>query len=167
MNEPIIFLDIDGVLNGHYWEPDRALIDNPCVKRFNSILNRTGASVVLSSAWRYQILHGATTLLGFRYLLVSHGVNININIVDHTLSDEEITAEMGGRTAQILSWVEKNNHKAPWVVLDDLPLGEDLKDYHVRTDSSKGLTDDDVEKAVAVIERKYFWPDLTSVNNVI
>ena len=156
---PIVFLDIDGVLNGHpKWGHEFALIDNACMNRLNSFLRRTGAKIVISSAWRYQILRNDVTVKGFQYMLISHGLSIAAEVIGHTQSDEEITEAMGGRTAQILAWIKENKHDGPWVVLDDLPLGEDLKDYHVRTDPSEGLTDTDIDRAIAIIERKNFWP---------
>lgn len=55
----VIFLDIDGVMNcyheGEKWadRKDRVpMIHNDIVRRFNRILNETGAYVVLSSTWR-------------------------------------------------------------------------------------------------------------------
>jgi hypothetical protein len=157
---PIIFLDIDGVLNGHpKWGSGDPLIDASCVKRLNDILERTGAKIVISSAWRYQILGKEITLRGFQYMLISHGMFAGVDVIGHTRSDEEITEAMGGRATQILAWIDENRHVGPWVVLDDLPLGDVLKEYHVRTDPSEGLIDSDVDKAVAIIERKNFWPE--------
>ncbi len=55
----IIFLDIDGVLNHMYWlkkmkgvEGDKKFFDPDCVRRLNTITDKTGAKIVLSSSWR-------------------------------------------------------------------------------------------------------------------
>lgn len=147
MMEPVIFLDIDGVLNGHYaWGTGDSLIDSNCVKRLNDILTVTKANVVLSSAWRYQVIGGTTTLKGFQYLLISHGVDKCLRVVGHTPSDEEIPE----RGDQILKWIEDNKFDGCWIVLDDLPLDK-VKDNHVRTDPDKGLTDEDVQKALSML----------------
>src|ERR1035438_5521397 len=70
MHKPVIFLDIDGVLNSKQWyahdaashegissfSSERELwersIDPNCVQRLNRILQQTGAVVIVSSSWR-------------------------------------------------------------------------------------------------------------------
>ena len=52
----VIFLDIDGVLNCHKTPNPRKfpyVIDDGLLARFRQLIERTGASVVLSSTWRY------------------------------------------------------------------------------------------------------------------
>lgn len=52
----IIFLDIDGVLNCEKTPNPRKLryiVDPKLLKRFERLIERTGAKVVLSSTWRY------------------------------------------------------------------------------------------------------------------
>ncbi len=52
----IIFLDIDGVLNCKRTPNPRKLpyiVDPPLLERFNRLVERTRANVVLSSTWRY------------------------------------------------------------------------------------------------------------------
>lgn len=51
----IIFLDIDGVLNCKKTPNPRQLpyvVDKGLLRRFNGLIHRTGAKVVLSSSWR-------------------------------------------------------------------------------------------------------------------
>jgi hypothetical protein len=86
----IIFLDIDGVLNGHHFmrEAQSCNICRPCVLQLNRIIRTTGAKVVLSSAWRYMIHGGAMTLSGFAYMLRTHGFSGINNIIGLTESDE-------------------------------------------------------------------------------
>jgi hypothetical protein len=68
MYKPVVFLDIDGVLNSKQWyahdaashegisSTERKLwehsIDPDCVQRLNRILQQTGAVVIVSSSWR-------------------------------------------------------------------------------------------------------------------
>jgi hypothetical protein len=70
MHKPVVFLDIDGVLNSKQWyahdaathegisplSTERKLwehsIDPDCVQRLNRILQQTGAVVIVSSSWR-------------------------------------------------------------------------------------------------------------------
>jgi hypothetical protein len=56
MGMKVIFLDIDGVLNCKKTLNPRKLpyiVDPELLKCFESLLERTGAKVVLSSTWRY------------------------------------------------------------------------------------------------------------------
>jgi hypothetical protein len=88
----VLFLDIDGVLNGHDWcEGARSnTIRKTAIEALNYVLQRAAPSVVLSSAWRYIILGRAMKPHGFEYLLRTHGaVGIAGNIVGTTCADED------------------------------------------------------------------------------
>ena len=50
--EKVIFLDIDGVLNSN--RSTEPIIAEDMVKRLAHIARKTGASIVLSSSWRYE-----------------------------------------------------------------------------------------------------------------
>lgn len=150
----LLFLDIDGVLNGHTKHPGSPYngIDPACMARLNRVLVATDADVVLSTAWRYQIICGAVTVRGFEFMLHSHGLIPRSNggswIVGYTPSDEAIP----GRGAQVLAWLYSNLPREPvsWAVVDDVPDGMslDLKQDQYRlviTDGRKGLTDCEVD----------------------
>jgi hypothetical protein len=96
----VLFLDIDGVLNGHERHPDSpyTTIRPDCVTHLNTVLLKTGCKVVVSSAWRYMLLRprankpAPMTLLGFAYLLHTHGLTGVVHhqtLVGHTCADEE------------------------------------------------------------------------------
>lgn len=74
---PILFLDIDGVLNAHRFmlEAQSCNICRPCIIQFNRIIKATECHVVLSSAWRYMVTgrKPPMTLTGFGYMLRTHG----------------------------------------------------------------------------------------------
>ena len=130
----IVFLDIDGVLNGHQFreEAESCGIDPLCVNELNGLLRDTGAGYVVSSAWRYMILGGAVTETGFEYLLRTHGV-MSGRMLGYTVSDEEVK----GRENQILHWIQTDGYDRPYVAIDDLPL---VGIRTVRTDARRGLT---------------------------
>ena len=141
---PIIFLDIDGVLNDH-----GRVIDYHCgiqfdkVERLNIITSTIGADLVISTAWRYLILGGAMTVDGFGYLLKTHGVFGNV--IGNTCSDEMIS----GRSNQITAYIKRLNTK--YLVIDDLPIiGHPL----VQTDGFVGLTDENVEQALKIFKEQ-------------
>ena len=70
----IIFLDIDGVLN-QTGNAASLPFDPNCVMYLNHVIKETGAHIVISSAWRYQILEGHMTLKGFEFLMKTHGLD--------------------------------------------------------------------------------------------
>ena len=60
MNQrPIVFLDIDGVLNSYSWWARRTTMEFPyrefdpvCVSRLSGLVERVDADIVISSPWR-------------------------------------------------------------------------------------------------------------------
>ena len=71
-----LFLDIDGVLNGHEWDDEAKScnIRRECVARLNRVVASTGCKIVISSAWRYMIHCQQMSLTGFWYMLRTHGL---------------------------------------------------------------------------------------------
>ena len=101
----VIFLDIDGVLNSDQTSNPRKLpyiVDRKLLARFKRVLERTGAKVVLSSAWRYD----PAGLFSAKY----HG----IPFVD-------VTPDMPHRPRrdEILTWLKKHPKVDRFVVMDD------------------------------------------------
>ena len=158
---PLLFLDIDGVLNDHVPVTDYICgIDRDKIRRLNEIVKATGAEVVISSAWRYMILDGAMTVDGFRYMLTTHGLASFVKVVGHTKSDEQIP-ERGDQIADYLQTFGSRRY----VVLDDgsdtsadgaRSMSQSLTCRHsvrwLKVDGSVGLTDSDVISAVAILQ---------------
>lgn len=156
--EMILFLDIDGVLNGH-----QAHGNGYCGIRKENVeqLNRILASVpdlkiVVSSAWRYIHGGGDMTRRGFEYLLLSHGVDCKGRLAGFTESDEATmewakTVQVSGangewiRKMQIQRYVDANRIRR-YAVLDDLmfPMPQ-----LVRTDPGIGLTEKLADDVIA------------------
>lgn len=147
--EAIIFLDIDGVLNGHEWreEAGSCVISQRCVGHLNTILSATGARIVLSSAWRYMIFGGEVTCKGFGYLLRSHGMR-KCEIIDTTCPDEQIE----DRGKQIQHWILKQRYPETiaWVVLDDEHV-TGCDGHFVKTHARVGLTEPDAGMAIKIL----------------
>lgn len=146
----LIFLDIDGVLNGHQFSDDAqsCLTDAACVSRLNRILDRVECEIVISSAWRYMIHGGAMTVLGFQYMLRTHGMRC-VNLIGVTETDE-VTETRG---EQIRQWKRANGGGRRYVVLDDMDDGISERGLNaVFTNGAVGLTDSDVERAIAILE---------------
>lgn len=157
MTLPVIYLDIDGVLNGHNFNhlAESNIIETYRVKHLNWILLQTDARIVLSSAWRYMIHDGAMTLTGFEYLLRTHGL-IAGRLIGATCLDE---TQWNTRGRQIASFHNRYvSPLAPAVVIDD---GDDEDTYGlkscgipwVRTNGKIGLTRDDAWQAIMYLSR--------------
>lgn len=142
MVEPVIFLDIDGVLNRITTGPSK--FEPGCVRAFNKILRAVPeAKVVLSSAWRHLI--GSTfTQESFVYMLYTHGLMVRGRFLGHT---ERETAEVTPRSKQIYNWVEMNGVDR-FVAIDDLPLG---MPEHYQTDAAEGLTMEDADAIIKML----------------
>jgi len=138
----VLFLDIDGVLNGHYFdrEAESSDIRPSCVAVLNRVLKVTGCSLVISSAWRYMILGRDLTVRGFEYLLRTHGVRCVGGVVGHTRADRGV-GEYRERAEQIREWLADHPEVERWAVVDD--MAEDCFPGmpFVRTDGKVGLED--------------------------
>lgn len=166
---PVIFLDVDGVLNSRDWyrsqrdySDDRRHFDPAAVSRLNSLVDRTGAQIVVSSTWRKHFKR----LVEMREFFASVGVRGSI--VDRTPnSTEEGLADLIEsktpyarperifRGHEIHAWLLKNErrHTGRFVILDDDSDMEWLTPQLVNTDHDLGLTDADVELAVQFLNR--------------
>lgn len=170
---PIIFLDIDGVLNAHDFS-DVAMsntIDREKVAILNRILKETGARIVLSSAWRYIVHRGEANLDGMDWLLRSHGVMCG-RLIGLTRPDTMMPTTFDGtpclwpleneRGDQIWHWLTENKYNGTYVVIDDggedrvtkewTDLGIDAGMHPVVwTKGNVGLTQADADLAIAIL----------------
>lgn len=160
----LIFLDIDGVLNGHNKLPGSVYCGICLLRagRFNRILTAVpDAKIVVSSSWRYMILRGDMTIKGFEMLLLLCGVNCEGRVIAHTCPDGEIQDEpdhgdaeswrragLAMRQGQIMRVIEELKPER-FIVLDDLPL-HGVPNL-IRTDETAGLTDSEVERAIRML----------------
>lgn len=146
----ILFLDIDGVLNGHRAHENGYCGTYPeCVAVFNDILEHfPEISIIVSSAWRYLVLNECMTIKGFENMMLTHGLKCRNKFIGVTVSDEALPT----RENQILNYVGDS-----WLAIDDLPL--DLPDTNFyRTNGETGLTKEDGDKIKNILSgltRKY------------
>lgn len=169
---PLIFLDIDGVLNDHIWDEEIQCgqIHKDKVARLNTILRETDARIVLSSAWRYIVHRGEMNMMGLEWLLRSHGVMAN-RLIGITDKDAEVVRQPGWdgsqtwvhtteRGYQITSWLLQNGVQGVrYVAIDDMDLGiTDAGHPLVLTESDTGLTDIDVAEAIQFLNARLEQP---------
>lgn len=165
--EKIIFLDIDGVLaipsclKDGMW----ALSDEK-QKLLGKILDETDAKIVLSSSWRY------ATLEKTKEHMESEGFLFNDKLIGVTIRAYHYLEKGTGihlsipRGVEIKQWIDTHIHSnngKDWnrkqegkdftylILDDDVDMLLEHKDNFINTDGMKGLSDDDVERAVAIL----------------
>lgn len=164
MTSPVLFLDIDGVLNAHEFDPDIMCgqIHRDKVALLNVVLRETEAKVVLSSAWRYIVYRNEANLAGMEWLLRSHGMLAN-RLIGITRQDTMIRGETfsgepsmwlhtNERGAQITDWLADNPPPRSYAVVDDLDLGITEAGHPlVQTTGTVGLTITDTMRLIEIL----------------
>ncbi len=164
----LVFLDIDGVLNSEPFlralapAPEQLavlesdlwprMIDPVLVARLETLVTRTQARVVISSSWR----HGRS-LPWFARVLRDRGFTgeiVGITADFEESGDPRSKRLYSRRGDEIKAWLEGwGEHVESFVVLDDTPDMDAVRDRFVHTSADDGLTDADVDAAVAILER--------------
>lgn len=154
----IIFLDIDGVLNSHAWleqqppfslreHPERA-IDPDAVQRLNHLTERTGARLVVTSTWRLK-----WGIRALRQIFVNADIRGTLLDVTEVFIIARAThrALADPREQEILMWLRQHPEVTHYVVLDDLANLGVLRDRQVLVDAASGLTMDNINEALAIL----------------
>lgn len=160
----VIFLDIDGVLNSERWfqrgEADRlgpdfdpeldaawiAMLDPDAVARLDRLVTASGAKVVVSSSWRMMV--SLPDLASFLAMRGFTGEIIDATTTSQGLAPDGVTE----RGHQIAHWLAANRVTS-FVILDDQTDMAHLGDRHVLTTWERGLTEGDVERALALLAK--------------
>jgi hypothetical protein len=134
--KPVIFLDIDGVLNrAHSWRryatrehcTQRGHIDRECLVVLNRAIKQSGAEIVLSSSWR--LFQGADRRVG--RLLRKLGVKgVCVGRTPH------LGGEMRGD--EIAAWLRSHGWRRFAIVDDDADMRH-LSRWLVKTKFQSGL----------------------------
>jgi hypothetical protein len=148
--KPLLFLDIDGVLNSAVWfasmkerdwdrKPIHHMLDPEAVRRLNFIIAATGAEIVISSSWR--IIHPLTSIAD---ALKKRG--FIGTIIGATGSGP------GRRGNEIQAWLDAHSRSTrPFAILDDDSDMEHLLPRLVKTTWAKGLLDQHVPAAIELL----------------
>ena len=168
---PIIFLDIDGVVNNdailfhshkmfeynYFDDPmlvDSSMIGEELVELVNRIIRRTGAKVVLSSAWRLKNIAGTPrTLAALRHR------GFTGEIIDETpvfKQPQEYSYDLRTvRGAEIHDWLSRHTEVTSWVVLDDNLIDITPQWRFIQTDPMVGISKANINEAVKVLRRSW------------
>ena len=160
----VIFLDIDGVLNSKFWDESHQMeisdgkhIDTEKVILLSKLVNRTNASIVFHSGWRFwfdeNIKPTRKESEHLVNLLAKEGMSISGVTPDFTTEEIRKTKKFSKVKAdEILTWLHEHPETENWIVLDDLDLhNEEIARHQVMTDSEYGLTAYDVDKAFKML----------------
>ncbi len=156
----LIFLDIDGVLNSHFfqiktkdWDTrDKSTqIDPVCVGFLNEIIAATSAKIVISSTWRILFYDEIPSILEKKGFLYSS------NIIGKTPKTffENKRYKHAQRGMQIQQWLDENQ---TWIIdrfiiLDDSDDMGHLLPRWVRVPSLVGLDRPTTDKAIAKLTK--------------
>ncbi|MBD3261866.1 MAG: hypothetical protein GF334_09415 [Candidatus Altiarchaeales archaeon] len=156
-SRPLVFLDIDGVLNHYRWwdyaaenmnrayvEGDdlhRLSIDPVSVVWVNRLLTLSDGLLVISSTWRVSF-----PFEELKRILGMVGINQDL-IIGRT--PEYKNAQRGW---EIEDWVEKFGPCVGYVALDDDSDWGDIEEHWCLIDRKVGFTEDDLEKALEILE---------------
>lgn len=172
--DKVIFLDIDGVLNsevsyeaGSYRECKTFddSVENHVRKNFwakmiserhlnllNTIVDETGATVVLTSTWRK-----GHSIEGINTLMQARGAKFKV---------EAYTEVLGGlRGNEIKKFIDDNNVGLYCILDDDNDMLDEQRPFFVRTCYYSGLTFSDMDKCVGILGYKQDY-DLKKLNKL-
>lgn len=155
----VIFLDIDGVLNSQeFLQKNKSeSIDRRNVSVLKNVIDKTGAVIVMSSAWRLWFDDNMMPKEGdsqYLYDILSEfGIKIFAKTPD--FSTEEIRAKKTFshvKAKEILAWLNENQSIDKYAVIDDLDLiNEEVNVHMVRTNGQVGITEDDANRVIDMI----------------
>lgn len=162
--EAVLFLDMDGVVNGHEKHPNQYSVTNhAAVYRVNAALAAVpAAKVVMSSSWRYMVHTGTMNIEGLQNLLLSHGFDVHGRVLGVTCLDEEYQGDMTRpefwdwikahgcevRGRQIQKWLQDHPGWQTYAVLDDMPLPIDRQ---VHTHHTEGISQQEALDLAALL----------------
>lgn len=139
---PTIFLDIDGVLNNTPRCMKGPRIMPQQAENLISLVQASGARIVLTSSWRKWVAADSMTLTGLERLFYTHGIDASVDV----LPGDYDAFEVGKRAEAIAAYVAAN--PGPYVVLDDKPIPIE---HFVQTSGTVGLTCDNVMTAYRIL----------------
>ena len=162
--QPIVFLDIDGVLLPFGDDvadvPENHLFPDRCLAALSLLLAESGACIVLSSTWRAQPQYMQDIVNDFQRYAAAHGGPLG-DINGFTRTTCPMTYSV--RQLEIRTWLASGEDVGAWVALDDEPLLEgkacqkhraQFEGHVVQTASHEGLTEEQAMRAVALLAKQ-------------
>lgn len=144
-----IFLDVDGVLNNDFTQTRTSsgadFVDDFLIERLVRLINETEAIVIMSSSWRYGITCKAhhQDFVELLAKLEEHGVHV----VDYTP-----TLNTAHKSIEIKQYLSEHPEIDKFVILDDDEM-ELFPKEHIETINRYGLTDENVDEAIKMLNK--------------
>lgn len=156
----VIFLDIDGVLNGDNGSPlfsegwPISHLETNLIEKINQIvealdqISEIKTKIVISSSWRVRF-----TLPEMIEMLQTKGLRVEIIGVTPRLFPKKMSLPVE-RGQEIKAWLQdiKEYQVNKFVILDDESDMMDLKNFLIKTNYKTGITDADVNKAINMLK---------------
>lgn len=152
----IVFLDVDGVLHPATAQPEK-MFQPGSMAVLQQIVQESGAKIVLHSGWKNMldaqlrpVIPQAETLLS---ALASAGLSLH-DVTPNFADEAIIKARAFSRVKpkEIKHWLSSCRSVDGWLVLDDIPLQDDLISPHqLVTDPHTGLTEADLPNALHIL----------------
>ena len=152
----VIFLDIDGVLNSHQYLSRTALedagiydeLDPEKLKLLKTLVDQTGASIVLASSWR-ELFENMKPLDFVAKNLLAAFKEYGLSIYDMT------PLLKARRDEEIRHWLSRHAEVEQFVFLDDEHYDwRELGTRWVKTSYYTGLSEKDVLEAADILNLK-------------
>ena len=152
--KPVVFLDFDGVVETIYWEKDEngswaynihkyghdKLNNKQAIGWLNELYSKVPYDIVVSSTWRIGM-----TLEQLQTLITKSGFNSEIKVIGMT----PILHQQRG--LEIQKWIDDNNFKNKFIIIDDDSDMCHLLPVLVRCDCQLGFTIYDYQKALRLL----------------
>jgi len=137
--KPIVFLDVDGVLN----TVGSNDFNRECIENLNILMAATNAEIVVSSSWRiFHDLEDLSALLA--------GAGVEAPIKDVTVVSN---CHMCVRGCEIQDWIH-DGHVTNYVIIDDsTDMLWTQRNNFVQIDPHVGLTAKDVRLCIEILNR--------------
>ena len=149
MKRKIIFLDFDGVIttNKSKWKLDKEKLDI-----FGTLLEKTGAEIVISSSWRRNDLEDTIRFITERSHFVPFPFPFCHKVIGIT---KRLPSRFRGEEIDLYIKENLEGQDFNYVILDDdSDMLKKQKKNFVNTHWELGINEDDVEKAVEILNRK-------------
>lgn len=178
IKRPILFLDIDGVLNSESYMKTlpsefyaHDAINPEAIKMLNEIKKETGCNIVLSSMWRYsyniRVMDELFQSRGALFSLLDYTPHLTSNEIDFQKASKDLDREHKvdsdclkhvRRGLEIELWIRRNfkNSEIPDLniaIVDDIDNMHNLKSRLIKTDEFCGLTKDNAESIKEMLKR--------------
>ena len=155
MENPIVFLDFDGIVETIYWEQDvdgswlynthkyghNELNNKQAIGWLNELYSKVHYDIVVSSTWRIGM-----TVKELQNLITKSGFNPEIKVIGMT----PVLYQQRG--LEIQQWIDDNNFTGKFIIIDDDSDMCHLLPVLVRCDCQLGFTIYDYQKALKLLQ---------------